>query len=538
MDALPREHRSSEQQPALLPGLVRRTVRGREEPAAFTYTACYCEENVHRLASSLVELELAGSTQELFAVFISNESKQVPLWRQRAGTSYGGGEGGGDDGGDGGSSQDGGGGRDEGLVVWDYHVLMLQASSTAGAAGGSERRQEAVEEPAATGRKCEGRQGAAAAAGPSGVLVWDLDTTLPLPCSLEQYAREALKVPLWRQRAGTSYGGGEGGGDDGGDGGSGQDGGGGRDEGLVVWDYHVLMLQAPPTAGAARGSERRQEAVEEPEATGRKCEGQGAAAAAAGPSGVLVWDLDTTLPLPCSLEQYAREALKAELDLNSRYRSIPPTSSSWPGGPARTHRFPAGAGAANAQHRAASDARRRYRVVPAAAYLRHFASDRSHMRRPDGSWNAPPPAYPPLVAVDGATNNLDCYRDMRRGQGGKGAARGSGVQGLGGAQEGDGEKGRELAQDGAEGAHAQGAWPLGEGGEVAAGSPAAAESADRARGWGPGTGQAGGDAWGPLQGVLAGGMYGSGLDERYGVVLEEWEFLATFGAAAAATAGR
>ncbi|PNH06901.1 hypothetical protein TSOC_006693 [Tetrabaena socialis] len=77
MNALPREHRSSEQQPALLPGLVRRTVRGREEPAAFTYTACYCEENVHRLASSLVELELAGSTQELFAVFISNESKQA-----------------------------------------------------------------------------------------------------------------------------------------------------------------------------------------------------------------------------------------------------------------------------------------------------------------------------------------------------------------------------------------------------------------------------------------------------------------------------
>jgi hypothetical protein len=54
------------------------------------------------------------------------------------------------------------------------------------------------------------------------------------------------------------------------------------------------------------------------------------------------------------------------------------------------------------------------RVVPAASLLRHFASDRSHMRRPDGSWSAPPPQYPCISAQDGSgcCMNLQRYRDM------------------------------------------------------------------------------------------------------------------------------
>jgi hypothetical protein len=53
---------------------------------------------------------------------------------------------------------------------------------------------------------------------------------------------------------------------------------------------------------------------------------------------------------------------------------------------------------------------RRYRIVAAGAFLQRFASDRSHMRRPDGSWMSPPPRYPCIVAHDGCTNNLHCYR--------------------------------------------------------------------------------------------------------------------------------
>lgn len=36
---------------------------------------------------------------------------------------------------------------------------------------------------------------------------------------------------------------------------------------------------------------------------------------------------------------------------------------------------------------------RYFRVVPAPVYLQNFASDRSHMKRPDGTWIKPPPDY-------------------------------------------------------------------------------------------------------------------------------------------------
>lgn len=39
------------------------------------------------------------------------------------------------------------------------------------------------------------------------------------------------------------------------------------------------------------------------------------------------------------------------------------------------------------------DFSRFFRVVPAKQFLQHFASDRRHMKRPDGSWIKPPPPY-------------------------------------------------------------------------------------------------------------------------------------------------
>jgi hypothetical protein len=39
---------------------------------------------------------------------------------------------------------------------------------------------------------------------------------------------------------------------------------------------------------------------------------------------------------------------------------------------------------------------RYFRVVPASVFLQHFASDRRHMKRADGSWIKPPPDYPPI----------------------------------------------------------------------------------------------------------------------------------------------
>jgi len=39
---------------------------------------------------------------------------------------------------------------------------------------------------------------------------------------------------------------------------------------------------------------------------------------------------------------------------------------------------------------------RYFRVIPASVFLQHFASDRRHMKRADGSWIKPPPDYPPI----------------------------------------------------------------------------------------------------------------------------------------------
>ena len=37
----------------------------------------------------------------------------------------------------------------------------------------------------------------------------------------------------------------------------------------------------------------------------------------------------------------------------------------------------------------------RFSLVTAPDYRRRFSSDRSHMRRPDGTWHSPPPHWPP-----------------------------------------------------------------------------------------------------------------------------------------------
>ncbi|XP_019100724.1 PREDICTED: protein N-terminal glutamine amidohydrolase-like [Camelina sativa] len=44
--------------------------------------------------------------------------------------------------------------------------------------------------------------------------------------------------------------------------------------------------------------------------------------------------------------------------------------------------------------------------------VQHFASDRRHMKEPDGSWTAQPPPYEPIVAQDGILHNLSEYIAM------------------------------------------------------------------------------------------------------------------------------
>ncbi|CAG4978202.1 unnamed protein product [Parnassius apollo] len=93
----------------------------------------------------------------------------------------------------------------------------------------------------------------------------------------------------------------------------------------------------------------------------------------------LVYDLDSELPFPTFFHKYVTETFRTDQVLKSDF-----------------HRF--------------------FRVVSAKQFLQHFASDRRHMKRPDGSWIKPPPPYP-AICTSVSTHNLDEYINMDLGSG-------------------------------------------------------------------------------------------------------------------------
>ncbi|XP_077298745.1 N-terminal glutamine amidase tungus [Arctopsyche grandis] len=88
----------------------------------------------------------------------------------------------------------------------------------------------------------------------------------------------------------------------------------------------------------------------------------------------LVYDLDSEMPFPTFFPKYVTETFRTDQVVNPNY-----------------HRF--------------------FRVVPAIQFLQNFASDRRHMKRPDGSWIKPPPPYP-AISTSECTHNLDEYTNM------------------------------------------------------------------------------------------------------------------------------
>ncbi|KAI9262028.1 N-terminal glutamine amidase-domain-containing protein [Sporodiniella umbellata] len=74
-----------------------------------------------------------------------------------------------------------------------------------------------------------------------------------------------------------------------------------------------------------------------------------------------VYDFDTVLPFPCDAQEYIKESFKPQYRLRDEYE-----------------RF--------------------FRVIPAHVYLENFSSDRSHMKRKDGTYIAKPPIYAPIVS--------------------------------------------------------------------------------------------------------------------------------------------
>ncbi|VDD80113.1 unnamed protein product [Mesocestoides corti] len=83
-----------------------------------------------------------------------------------------------------------------------------------------------------------------------------------------------------------------------------------------------------------------------------------------------VYDLDSTLSFPCDATQYWRKAIRSNSEFPPKYE-------------------------------------RYFRIVDGDVYLRHFASNRSHMREA-GGWLAPPPVYEAISTAE-STHNLPNY---------------------------------------------------------------------------------------------------------------------------------
>jgi hypothetical protein len=85
-----------------------------------------------------------------------------------------------------------------------------------------------------------------------------------------------------------------------------------------------------------------------------------------------VWDLDTTLGMPLDASQYLLQSFRA---------GLPPELAPL------------------------------FRVVPADVFVATLASDRSHMRRPDGRFERPPPPWP-TVSPEERGSNVRRFADM------------------------------------------------------------------------------------------------------------------------------
>lgn len=131
-------------------------------------------------------------------------------------------------------------------------------------------------------------------------------------------SNEKKQIPLWHQKASK------------------------REDGLVLWDYHVICVQ-------------------------RKTEGV---------FPFIVWDLDSTLPLPIPLGSYVSQAIRPSFQISPEYQRL-------------------------------------FRIIHAPIFFRHFASDRRHMKDSHGNWIAKPPDYEAIVAEDGTIHNLYEYMEIK-----------------------------------------------------------------------------------------------------------------------------
>lgn len=108
------------------------------------YTSCFCEENVWKLCKRVKE-EKKG-TNDCFAIFISNEKKQFPIWSAKAAQS-------------------------QSYIIWDYHVIFLWINRD----------------------------------NPKHSLIFDFDSTLDFPCLFSHFLIKSFPPKFMNKEAFKQY---------------------------------------------------------------------------------------------------------------------------------------------------------------------------------------------------------------------------------------------------------------------------------------------------------------------------------------------
>ncbi|KIK21374.1 hypothetical protein PISMIDRAFT_681288 [Pisolithus microcarpus 441] len=103
------------------------------------YTSQYCEENIYLLARRMLAQPNIEEKWDINIIFVSNPSRTVALWNQRASSSIG------------------------NAVIWDYHVILALRGAFA-----ADRDDE------------------------RGTRIYDLDTRLPVPYHWEEYLEQTF----------------------------------------------------------------------------------------------------------------------------------------------------------------------------------------------------------------------------------------------------------------------------------------------------------------------------------------------------------
>ncbi|ETW85462.1 hypothetical protein HETIRDRAFT_407495 [Heterobasidion irregulare TC 32-1] len=126
-------------------------------PIDAPYTQNYCEENIYLLAQQFEQQTHVRDVWDISVVFISNHTKSVALWMQKAATNH--------------------------VVVWDYHVILILRCRISGTSAGSADR-----ECQADGDHINTTIG--------GSWIYDFDSKLPMPCSSGDYLSETFDLSV------------------------------------------------------------------------------------------------------------------------------------------------------------------------------------------------------------------------------------------------------------------------------------------------------------------------------------------------------